>query len=117
MGIPASQTCVPSTPTPSIASYGLLPATRYPAPWLPLPPLPWRHRLRISPQPFLGVSCILLQSIQHRIPWRILPIPPAPAFFDECVINVGAIQQEHISKSAPVLVLAVGLEDDIFPED
>ena len=33
------------------------------------------------------------------------------------VIDVGAIQQEHVCKGAPVLVLAVGLEDDIFPED
>jgi hypothetical protein len=33
------------------------------------------------------------------------------------VIDVGAIQQEHISKGAPVLILAVGLEDDIFPKD
>jgi hypothetical protein len=32
------------------------------------------------------------------------------------VIDVGAIPQEHISKGAPVLVLAVGLEDDIFSE-
>ena len=31
-------------------------------------------------------------------------IPPAPAVFDERVIDVGAIQQEHISKGAPVLV-------------
>ena len=53
----------------------------------------------------------------YSLPWRILPIPPAPAFFDECVIDVGAIQQEHISKGAPVLILAVGLEDDIFPKD
>ena len=56
---------------------------------------------------------------QSFIPRRILPIPPAPApaVFDECVIDVGAIKQEHVSKGASVLVLAVGLEDDIFPED
>jgi hypothetical protein len=46
-----------------------------------------------------------------------LPIPPAPAAFDQRMIDVGAIEQEHVSKGAPVLVLAVGLEDDIFPED
>jgi len=33
-----------------------------------------------------------LALIQHRIPWRILPIPPAPALFDQRVINVGAIR-------------------------
>ena len=32
-------------------------------------------------------------------------------------LDVGAIPQEHIGKDAPVLVLAVGLEDDISPED
>ena len=33
------------------------------------------------------------------------------------VIDVGAIEQKHIGKGAPVLVLAVGLERDISPED
>jgi hypothetical protein len=33
------------------------------------------------------------------------------------VIDVGATRQEHMGKGAPVLVLAVGLKDDIFPED
>ena len=34
--------------------------------------------------------------LQHRIPWCIFPIPPAPAVFDQCVIDVGAIGQEYI---------------------
>jgi len=33
------------------------------------------------------------------------------------VIDVGAIAQEYIGKGALVLVQAVGLENDIFPED
>jgi len=33
------------------------------------------------------------------------------------MVHIGAIQQEHISKSAPVLVLTVRLERDFFPED
>jgi hypothetical protein len=40
---------------------------------------PWRHWLRISPQAFLGLSCVLLQPFEHDISWRILPKPPAPA--------------------------------------
>ena len=47
----------------------------------------------------------------------ILPIPPAPAIFDEFVIDVGTIGQEHIGKGAPVLVLPVGLEHDFFAKD
>src|SRR5262249_36590213 len=82
----------------------------------PLPPLPRRHRPRISPQAFLGLSRFHLQSFERDIIWRILSIPPAPAIFDECVIDVGAIPQNHIGECSPVLVLAVSLEDDIFPE-
>ena len=81
-----------------------------------LPPLPRRHRLRIGPQPFLRLSRFLLQPFKHRIPRRILPIPPAPAVFDQRVIDVGAIRQEHIGKGAPVLVEAVRLERDFFPK-
>ena len=83
----------------------------------PFPPLPRRHLNRINPQASLGFPCFLLQPFEYHILWRILPIPPTPAIFDERVIDVGAIQQEHISKGAPVLVLSVGLEDYIFPED
>ena len=58
-----------------------------------------------------------LKTFQHRIARHILPIPPAPAAFDQRVVDVGAIEQEHVSKDAPVLVLAVGLERDVFTED
>ena len=59
----------------------------------------------------------LLILPERQIVRRILPIPPAPAVFDECVIDIGAIKQEHISKGAPLLVLAMGLEDGNSPED
>ena len=61
----------------------------------------------MSPQAFLGVSRLNLQLLQHCISRRILPIPPAPAVFDQCVIDVGAIQQEHIGKGAEVSSLGV----------
>jgi hypothetical protein len=32
------------------------------------------------------------------------------------VVDVGAIGQKHITKSAPELVLASGLDDDFFPK-
>jgi hypothetical protein len=47
-------------------------------------PLPRRHRLRISPQAFLSLSCVPLQAFQP------------PAIFDECNNNdVGAIQESQ----------------------
>jgi hypothetical protein len=46
-----------------------------------------------------------------------LPIPPAPAVFDQCVIGVGAIGQDHILNGALLLVVAVSLERDFFAKD
>ena len=40
--------------------------------------------------------------------------PPAPALLYEFLIDVGAIRQEHITKSASVLVEAVRLKGDFF---
>src|SRR5712692_981712 len=57
-----------------------------------LAPFPRRHRLRISPQPFPPLSCFLLQHFLHRIPRRIFPVPPAPALFDQRVIDVRSIK-------------------------
>ena len=51
-----------------------------------------------------------------KVPRRILPIPPAPAVFDEFVGEVCAVEQEHVSQRPPVLVLAVSLERDFFAE-
>ena len=48
---------------------------------------------------------------------RILSIPPAPAFFDQRLSDVGAIGQAHIGQCTPVLVLPVGLECYFFAKD
>ena len=41
--------------------------------------------------------------------------PPAPAVFDQRIVDVGAIRQEHIGKGTPVFVEALRLEGDFFP--
>jgi len=81
-----------------------------------LPPLPRRHRMQISPQTFLRFPCVLLQPFQHRIPRRIFSVPPAPASLDQLPIQVHSIRQDHVSKDAFVLVLAVGLDRNVFAE-
>ncbi len=43
---------------------------------------PWRHRSRISPQAFLGLSGPCLNYRKESIVRRVLPIPPAPALPD-----------------------------------
>jgi len=48
---------------------------------------------------------------------RILVIPPAPAVFNERVIDLGGIGQEYIGKRALVLVCAVSLERHILTKD
>jgi hypothetical protein len=40
----------------------------------------------------------------------------APALLDVFLIDVHAIGQDHVSKGACVLVLAVGLDGDFLPE-
>jgi hypothetical protein len=40
----------------------------------------------------------------------IPPIPPVPAVFNQRVVDVRSVQQEHVSKGAPVLVETVRLE-------
>lgn len=59
----------------------------------------------------------MLQLPQHPILRRILLIPPTPTVFDQLVIDVSAIGHAHIREGASVIVLAVGLDDDILPED
>ncbi len=44
-------------------------------------------------------------------------MPPALAFFDQLMIDVLTIEQDHIGQCALVFVLSVSLEDDIFLED
>jgi len=70
--------------------------------------------MRISPQPLPPLSCFLLQPLKHRIARRILPIPPAPAVYDERVIGVCAVLEEHNGDGAPVLVLTMRLKRDFF---
>jgi len=48
--------------------------------------------------------------------WRIFPIPPAPALFDQHVIDVLSVGQEDIRKGASVLVEAVGLDGHFLTE-
>ena len=43
--------------------------------------------------------------------------PPGPPLFDKRMIDVGAIRQEHICKSSPVLVLTVSLERDFLAKN
>jgi CheY-like chemotaxis protein len=42
----------------------------------------------------------MLQPFQHRIAWRILPVPPAPILLDEFLIEVQPIGQDHIPDGA-----------------
>ena len=72
--------------------------------------------MQISPQTFLRFPCVLLQPFQHRIPRRIFSVPPAPASLDQLPIQVHSIRQDHVSKDAFVLVLAVGLDRNVFAE-
>ena len=53
-------------------------------------------------------------ALRASISWRILSIPPA--LFDQHVIDVGAIRQEHIGNGASVLVLTEYLERDFLPD-
>jgi hypothetical protein len=78
--------------------------------------LPRRHRLRIGPQAFPLLSRVLLQPFENDIPWRILPIPPAPAVLDQLLIEAHPIGQNHILDGALVLVEAVSLEGYVFAE-
>jgi hypothetical protein len=59
---------------------------------------------------------MLLEPREFCIPGRVFPIPPAPAVFDQRVIDVGAIGQTHIGKGTSKLVAAVRLEEDFFPK-
>jgi hypothetical protein len=63
--------------------------------------------------PFLALPS---PTLQVGYPRRILPIPPAPTIFDQRVIDVGAIGQDHVSRGAFVLVVTIGLECDFFTE-
>jgi hypothetical protein len=71
---------------------------------------PWRHQIQVCQQSTLAISGFNLKTLQCRISWCILPIPPAPTLFDQRVIGVPAIRQDHVTKGALVLVETVGLD-------
>jgi len=72
--------------------------------------------MEINTQAFLRFSCFLLQPFQHRVSWRIFFIPPAPALLDEFLIEIHPIGQDHVSKGALVLVVAVSLDRNFLAE-
>jgi len=78
--------------------------------------LPGRHRLRIGPTSISSSLALPSLALPARITGRILPIPPAPAVFDQRVIDVRTIFQDHISNSSVILVLAECLERDFLPK-
>ena len=59
---------------------------------------------------------MLLEPREFCIPRSVFPIPPAPAVFDQRVIDVGPIGQTHIGKGVSRPVAAVRLEEDFFPK-
>ena len=68
----------------------------------------------VDPQTPLRFSCFLLQPLKDRIPWRVLPIPPAPALLDQFLIDVRSIGQDYVSKDAFVPVEAARLDADFL---
>lgn len=52
----------------------------------------------------------------HKVCLPLDRFGPAPALFDQRVIGVCPIRQEHIGKGAPILVVTVGLEGDFLPK-
>jgi hypothetical protein len=67
-----------------------------------------------------GLSSLLVRpSLALPAPYSLAHTAESPArpVFNERVVDVRAVRQEHIGKSAIVLILAVGLKDDISPED
>jgi len=58
----------------------------------------------------------LSMPFQDRIGRRILPIPPAPALLGEFLIEIHVFEQNYIGNGTSILVVAVGLDGDIFPK-
>ena len=44
-----------------------------------------------QPHPFPYLLCYLLQLFQNSMPWRLLPIPPAPVVFDQHVVDLAKV--------------------------
>jgi len=73
--------------------------------------------VQVDPPATFRPSCRLFKPLKLRVERYILPIPPPPAVFDQCMIDVRAIRQKSIVKDASVLVLAASLERHVFPKD
>lgn len=58
----------------------------------------------------------MFQLFEFPVPRRIFSIPPTVPLFDELKADVGAMPQEHIGNFPPVLVGAVGIEQDFLPD-
>ena len=94
----------------TVKAQGIPPAVLPPISLLPPPPLPRRHWMRIEPQSLLRLSRFGFWPFEHRVSWRILSIPPAPALPDKFQMEIHPIGQDHVPKCALVLVVAVRLE-------
>src|ERR1035441_8062338 len=68
------------------------------------PPLPRRHRLRLAPQPTLSIPRLLLQIPQHRLPARVLLIPPRQPGANDLLVQVAPIRQDDFGDGALIAV-------------
>ena len=59
-----------------------------------------------SPEPITTAFDLL----HRRIPWHILPMPPAPPLLPDLLIEIPLILQKHIPNTVLVLVETVGME-------
>src|ERR1017187_168907 len=73
------------------------------------PPLPRRHRLRVAPQPTLGIPSLLLQIPQHRLPACVPLIPPCEAGAAKLLVQVAAIGQDDLGHRPFVAVYVADL--------
>ena len=80
------------------------------------PVYPWGDGCWINPQAFLP-SRAYFPNLRERHPPALLPIPRAPAVFEERVIQVHAIGQDHVPKGGLVPVVAVGAWMSTYTHD
>ncbi len=51
---------------------------------------PTAIRTESQPIPFHRVPRLILQRFRNRIMWQVFSVPPALAFFDQCMVNLEA---------------------------